>query len=163
MRPRHLLPTVALVAVLPMVGCSPAVPSTQDRLDYLRQVAVKGAETGTLLRDQEAPDIDKARCGRAFEGLTRPEDYPSDMPGGGVSKEWAGQIREVFIDSCVSGKAQSTSGATTTDTTTTAPTTTGTTTDTTTETTTETTTTTTSAAPPGVPDATLPTTTATTR
>lgn len=149
MRPRHLLPTVALVAVLPMVGCSPAVPSTQDRLDYLRQVAVKGAETGTLLRDQEAPDIDKARCGRAFEGLTRPEDYPSDMPGGGVSKEWAGQIREVFIDSCVSGKAQSTSGATTTDTTT--------------ETTTETTTTTTSAAPPGVPDATLPTTTATTR
>lgn len=149
MRPRHMFPTVALVAVLPIVACSPAVPSTEDRLQYLREVARQGAETGRLLRDQEAPNIDKARCGRAFDGLTRPEDYPSDQPNGGVSKEWAAQIREVFIDSCVSGKAKagSTSPTTTTTTTTTAETTTTTAeTTTTTETTTapdETTTTTT--------------------
>lgn len=144
-----MFPTVALVAVLPIVACSPAVPSTEDRLQYLREVAQQGAETGRLLRDQEAPNIDKARCGRAFDGLTRPEDYPSDQPNGGVSKEWAAQIREVFIDSCVSGKAKagSTSPTTTTTTTTTAETTTTTAeTTTTTETTTapdETTTTTT--------------------
>jgi hypothetical protein len=135
-----MFPTVALVAVLPIAGCSPSVPSTEDRLNYLRQVAQQGAETGNLLRDQEAPDIDKSRCGRAFDGLTRPEDYPSDAPDGGVSKEWAAQIREVFIDSCVSGKAKSGSGpiSPTTTTTTTSPTTTTTTTAPTTTTTTTT-------------------------
>lgn len=134
-----MIPTVALLAVLPIVACSPAVPSTEERLEYLREVARQGAEAGTLLRDQEAPNIDKARCGRAFEGLTRPEDYPSDQPNGGVSKEWAAQIREVFIDSCVSGKAKSNSTSSTTTTTTT---TTTETTPTTTPTTTTTTTTT---------------------
>ncbi len=122
-----MIPTVALVAVMPLSACDSTIPTTEDRLAYLRQVAQQGAETGRLLRDQQAPDIDKERCGRAFDGLTRPEDYPADQPSGGVSKEWAAQIREFFIDSCVSGKARATPGessettTTTTTTTTTAP------------------------------------------
>ncbi|HYQ69167.1 hypothetical protein [Actinophytocola sp.] len=125
MRPRHMFPTVALAAVLPVVaGCTSSAATTQERIVYLRQVAAQGAETGDLLRDQEAPDIDKARCARAFEGLTRPEDYPADQDNGSASKEWAAQIREFFIDSCVSGKPKSAPGdtdTTTTSTTTTTP------------------------------------------
>jgi hypothetical protein len=122
MRPRHLFPTVALAAVLPVVaGCTSSAATTQERIVYLRQVAAQGAETGELLRDQEAPDIDKARCARAFEGLTRPEDYPADQDNGSASKEWAAQIREFFIDSCVSGKPKSTPGDSAPTTTTTTP------------------------------------------
>lgn len=109
-----MIPTVALVAVLPLSACESSIPTTEERLDYLRQIAQQGAETGVLLRDQEAPDINKDRCGRAFEGLTRPEDYPSDLPNGEVSKNWSAQIREVFVDSCVSGKAKAKPGETTT-------------------------------------------------
>jgi hypothetical protein len=117
-----MFPTVALAAVLPVVaGCSSSAATTQERIVYLRQVAAQGAETGALLRDQEAPDIDKARCARAFEGLTRPEDYPADQDNGGASKEWSAQIREFFIDSCVSGKPKSAPGDADTTTTTTPP------------------------------------------
>jgi hypothetical protein len=137
MRTRHVIPTLAFVAVLPLSACSSPAATTEERITYLRQVAQQGADTGNLLRAQEAPQIDKTRCGRAFDGLTRREDYPSDQTGGGVSKEWAAQIREFFVDSCVSGKAKATPGGTTTTTTTT--TTTGPTTTTTTGPTTTTT------------------------
>lgn len=148
MRPRHAIPTLTLVAVL--TGCSSGATTYEDRIAYLRQVAKQGAEAGTLLRDQDAPRIDKERCARAFEGLTRPEDYPADTASGGVSKEWAAQIREFFIDSCVSGKPRSAPGdATRPTTTTTTPeaTTTTTTPPPTTTTTTPTTTTTTTTTP----------------
>jgi hypothetical protein len=118
MRPRHAFPVLALVAVLPLSACDSSSATTEDRIAYLRQVAEQGAETGNLLRAQEAPRIDKDRCTRAFNGLTRPEDYPRDTPDG-VSQEWAAQIREFFVDSCVSGKAKPTSGGLTTTTTTT--------------------------------------------
>ena len=144
MRPRHAIPTLALVAVLPLSGCTSSAATTEERIAYLRLVAQQGADTGNLLRAQEAPQIDKARCGRAFDGLTRRADYPSDLADGGVSKEWSLQIREFFVDSCVSGKAKTTpSGQDTATTTTPGPTT-------TTEediTTTTTTTTTTTVAP----------------
>lgn len=78
MRPRHAIPALTLMAVLPLAACTESSATTQERIVYLRQVARQGAETGNLLRDQEAPRIDKARCTRAFEGVTRPEDYPSD-------------------------------------------------------------------------------------
>jgi hypothetical protein len=146
MRPRHAIPTLALVAVLPLSGCSSSAATTEERLAYLREVAQQGADTGNLLRAQEAPKIDKERCGRAFDGLTRRADYPSDLADGGVSKEWSLQIREFFVDSCVSGKAKATSGGqdtSTTPTTTTAPSTTTTTEEDAPTTTTTTTTTTT--------------------
>src|SRR5262245_56664446 len=108
MRRRHAIPALTLMAVLPLAGCdSPDTATTEERINYLRQVAQQGAETGNLLRDQEAPKIDKERCTRAFNALTRPEDYPHDTTDG-VSKEWAAQIREFFVDSCVSGKAKAT-------------------------------------------------------
>ena len=146
MRPRHAIPTLALVAVLPLSGCSSSAATTEERLAYLREVAQQGADTGNLLRAQEAPRIDKERCGRAFDGLTRRADYPADLADGGISKEWALQIREFFIDSCVSGKARATSGGQSPTTTTTPA---------------EPTTTTTSTIPP-IPPATTTTTTTTT-
>jgi hypothetical protein len=143
MRSRHAIPTLALVAVLPLAGCTSSTATTEDRIAYLRQVAKQGAEVGDLLRDQGAPRIDKARCGKAFDAVTRREDYPADTNSGGVSDGWAAQIREFFVDSCVSGEPKSTSGPTGTTTTTTTPFTTTTTLPTTTTTTTTITTTTT--------------------
>jgi hypothetical protein len=138
MRRRHAIPALTIMAALPLAGCdSTSTATTEERIDYLRQVAQQGAETGNLLRDQEAPKIDKERCTRAFTAVTRPEDYPKDTANG-VSKEWAAQIREFFVDSCVSGKAKPTSTSTTTPTTTLSDTTTTTTTPTTTTTTTTT-------------------------
>ncbi|MFL6127013.1 hypothetical protein [Actinophytocola sp.] len=119
MRPRQVVLTLALVAALPLAGCTGSPSTYEERIAYLRKVAQEGAEAGNLLRAQEAPLIDKARCTRAFNGLTRPEDYPADTASGGVSKEWADQIREFWIDSCVSGKPKRTSDASTTTTTTT--------------------------------------------
>jgi hypothetical protein len=153
MRSRHAIPTLALVAVLPLTGCTSSTATTEERIAYLRQVARQGAETGNLLRDQEAPRIDKARCTRAFEGVTRREDYPADT-NSGVSEEWEAQIREFFIDSCVSGKPKPVSGETTT--TTTGTTTRGTTTPTPTTTPTTTTTTTTTTLTPGTTTTTTP-------
>jgi hypothetical protein len=112
MRSRHAIPTLALVAVLPLTGCTSSTATTQDRIAYLRQVAKQGAEVGDLLRDQDAPRIDKERCGKAFDAVTRREDYPADTNSGGVSAEWAAQIREFFVDSCVSGEPKSASGPT---------------------------------------------------
>ena len=134
---------LTLGAVVPLAACTSAA-SFEERMDYLRQVAKQGAETHDLLAAQEAPRIDKERCDRAFNGVVRAEDFPSDMSGGGQSKEWAAQIREFFVDSCVSGKPKPPGGdePPVTTTTTTVPTTTTTTPTTTTTTTAPTTTTT---------------------
>lgn len=121
MRSRQVILVVTLGAAVPLAACTSAA-SFEERMDYLRQVANQGAETHDLLAAQEAPRIDKERCERAFAGVVRTEDFPSDLNGGGQTKEWVAQIREFFVDSCVSGKPKPAGGrepATTTTTTTT--------------------------------------------
>lgn len=103
MRSRQVILVLTLGAAVPLAGCT-AAASFEERMDYLRQVARQGAETHDLLAAQEAPRIDKERCDRAFNGVVRSEDFPSDQSSGGQSREWAAQIREFFVDSCVSGK-----------------------------------------------------------
>ncbi|MFI7673082.1 hypothetical protein [Actinophytocola sp. NPDC049390] len=104
---RRVILVLTLGAVVPLAGCTSAA-GFEERMDFLRQMSRQGAQTHDLLAAQEAPDIDEERCDRAFDGIVRTEDFPSDLPSGGQSKEWAAQIREFFVDSCVSGKPKPT-------------------------------------------------------
>ncbi|YCK40220.1 hypothetical protein ACNF49_41000 [Actinomadura sp. ATCC 39365] len=72
-------------------------------MTYLRKVAGRGVDTYKLLYSQEA-QIDKARCERAFVGNGVIDDIPDDVAGGGETAEWRGQVKEFFVDSCISGK-----------------------------------------------------------
>ncbi|MGV9600715.1 hypothetical protein ACWDR1_29035 [Streptosporangium sandarakinum] len=70
---------------------------------FLHKVANRGVDTYKLLYSQDAR-IDKARCERAFEGSGADGDMPSDVAGGTSTPEWRGQVKEFFVDSCISGK-----------------------------------------------------------
>lgn len=99
--------SAALLAVAAVgAGCSgPA--SYDERMAYLRTVAKQGAETHQLLVDQAAPAIDIKRCTDAWTGLQDQSSFPSDTSAGSAqpyTEEWARQIQQFFVDSCVSGK-----------------------------------------------------------
>lgn len=67
---------------------------------YLRLIANRGVETHRLLASQ-GTTIDAKRCEAAYYALkTNP---PDDIAGGGDSLEWKGQVRQFFVDSCVTG------------------------------------------------------------
>ncbi|MEU5869597.1 hypothetical protein ABZ815_51130 [Nonomuraea sp. NPDC047529] len=94
--------TAAVITAIATIGCSPA--STYDqRMTYLRKVAGRGVDTYKLLYSQEA-QIDKGRCERAFVGNGVINDAPDDVTGGGETPEWRAQVKEFFVDSCISGK-----------------------------------------------------------
>jgi len=95
---------VVVSAVLLVAGCA-RTSTYEERMNYLRKVAQQGADTHQLLVSQEGPKTDPARCGAAWDGLKRPSEFPTDgFTGENTSKELANQIREFFVDSCVSGK-----------------------------------------------------------
>jgi hypothetical protein len=74
-------------------------------MTYLRKVAQRGADAHQLLAAQEAPKVDKKRCDDAYAGLQGSAgDVPWDDPVRGTSTDWTAQIREFWVDSCVSGK-----------------------------------------------------------
>lgn len=120
MRSRHVIPALVLTVAFPLAGCTSAA-SYDERMEYLRKMAEQGAETHQLLVDQGAPEIDKARCIRAFDALINKNEFPGDQPDGGTSEQLSDQIREIFVDSCVSGRPGPGSGAPKTTTTTTGP------------------------------------------
>ncbi len=95
--------TLAVFAAI-ISACS--VATYQERLDYLRTVASRGAETHALIQSQEAP-ITPERCADAYEAINDSSTAPSDMAGGGQSPVWRSQIKAFFVDSCVSGKPRS--------------------------------------------------------
>lgn len=103
MSPRRIaLAAAAAVAVVTVAaGCSDS--TYEERLTFLHKVAERGVDTYKLLYSQEAK-IDKERCERAFNGSGADGDAPSDMATGGRTPQWQGQIKEFFVDSCVSGK-----------------------------------------------------------
>ncbi|MEV0590656.1 hypothetical protein [Nonomuraea cavernae] len=70
---------------------------------FLRKSANRGVDTYKLLYSQEAK-IDKARCERAFNGSGASSDMPPDMQTGGSTPQWQAQVKEFFVDSCISGK-----------------------------------------------------------
>jgi hypothetical protein len=95
---RHQTAAAALASTLfvALAGCS-SDATYDERMNYLRKVAQRGADTHTLIASQEA-NIDKPRCERAFNALnTDDEPYTSDT-------YFDGQIKEFFVDSCISGK-----------------------------------------------------------
>lgn len=118
MRSRHVIPALVLTVAFPLAGCTSSA-SYEERMEYLRKMAEQGAETHELLRDQGA-EIDKARCVRAFDALINKSEFPGDQPDGKTSEQLSNQIRETFVDSCVSGKPGEDTDETTTTTTTTA-------------------------------------------
>ena len=89
--------TLALLALLTAAGCSSA--SYTERMAYLRKVANRGVETHNLLAAQGAK-IDAKRCDAAYDALD--EDLPNDE-GTGESIAWRAQVRQFFVDSCVTG------------------------------------------------------------
>jgi len=90
----------ALSACL-VAGCSTA--TYDEKMAFLKKTAARGVDHYRLLYSQEA-HIDKARCERVFEGARLWEEAPRDLSGGGLSPGWNAQIKEYFVDSCVSGK-----------------------------------------------------------
>ncbi|MFE2754024.1 hypothetical protein ACFXGA_18700 [Actinosynnema sp. NPDC059335] len=100
----RLAAVTAAAAVLALAGCAGPVAPYEERMGYLRKVAAQGAETHGLLRDQDAPKIDKDRCLGAWIRLQNPGEIPSDLHGGGSSLDWRNRVQEFFVDSCVSGK-----------------------------------------------------------
>ncbi|WP_433357916.1 hypothetical protein ACQP25_45290 (plasmid) [Microtetraspora malaysiensis] len=101
MTPRKKITIAAAAAALTVIaGCSSS--TYEERLAFLRKVANRGVDTYKLLYSQEAR-IDKARCERAFDGSGAADDAPPDSSGG-RTPEWRGQVKEFFVDSCLSGK-----------------------------------------------------------
>lgn len=89
---------LSAAAGLVLTGCG---VSYDEKRDYLREVAVRGAETHALIAASEGkPDAE--RCKAARDGLI--DDVPDDQNGGGESETWLKQVEAFFVDSCVSGK-----------------------------------------------------------
>ena len=99
---RFTAATAAAVLTLTLAGCA---ASYDERMQYLRKVAQRGADTHKLMVEQEAPIIDKKRCETAYEGVQGPHgDAPYDLHMASYSGPWLDQIKEFWVDSCVSGK-----------------------------------------------------------
>jgi hypothetical protein len=98
---RFVAAASAGLAVVVLTGCAPAA-TYEQRIDYLRKVAVRGAETHALLVAQQVTTIDKKRCEDAYAGLAG-SDIPDDTSGAGASQPWLQQVQQFFVDSCVSG------------------------------------------------------------
>ncbi|MFI7644355.1 hypothetical protein [Nonomuraea sp. NPDC049400] len=71
-------------------------------MTYLRTAAQRGVDTYKLLHSQEA-HIDKARCERAYNGSGVIDEAPYVEPSDG-REAWHAQVKEFFVDSCLSGK-----------------------------------------------------------
>jgi hypothetical protein len=130
---RRRLSLIAIVpaaasALLLVGGCSAA--SYDQKIDYLHTVAERGAQMHTtLVNEQEKPT--QPRCTAAYTALIgtdkvtipnggsgleahAPEDAPNDVDvadgGPGVSPDYAGQISDFYITSCVTGVPKPTPG-----------------------------------------------------
>jgi hypothetical protein len=91
---------LALAFAFAATGCS---ASYDERMAYLRKAAARGVDTYKLLYSQEAPRIDKARCERAYVGNGVADEAPWVDASDGAAA-WRAQVKEFFVDSCVSGK-----------------------------------------------------------
>jgi hypothetical protein len=96
----------ACAAMLLLTGCA---VTYDERMNYLRKVANRGADTHKFIRAQEAL-VDKARCERAFTGNGAGRDAPTDRDLSSGSEGWDAQVKEFFVDSCISGKPKAVPG-----------------------------------------------------
>jgi len=115
----------AAAALLLLAACGSAA-SYDQKIDYLRTAATRGAQMhATLLGEQEKPD--RSRCTTAYGALTGtdhvavnsndvavnndyvPGDAPKDLDfstpfdDAEVSQGYADQIKDFYITSCVTG------------------------------------------------------------
>jgi hypothetical protein len=107
--------TIAVVTTMTLLAGCGKNATYQQRIDYLHQVALRGAETHNLVASQDVV-TDRARCERAYAGLNTndaPEVDGDAAPGGNSAHGWQSQIEEFFVDSCVSGKPKPAPGDTT--------------------------------------------------
>jgi hypothetical protein len=105
---RRILAAAVTSLALSLTACSTAA-SYQTRMAYLRKIANRGVETHNLLASQGA-QVTAKRCGDAFEGL-KDESPPIDTDPG-PSKAWVDQIKQFFVDSCVTGYPKPVPGGT---------------------------------------------------
>ncbi|MEU9873257.1 MULTISPECIES: hypothetical protein [Actinomadura] len=56
---------------------------------------------GAMLLAAQGAKIDAKRCKAAYHGL-QDDEIPADKSGS-ISTEWREQVRQFFVDSCVSG------------------------------------------------------------
>lgn len=99
MRRGHLI-AAAITAAMALAGCSGEELTYEKKRDYLRKVAIRGAETHALIAASEG-NPDKGRCEKAEDALN--DDAPWDGTNA-ANAEWQAQVRAFFVDSCVSGK-----------------------------------------------------------
>lgn len=102
---------ILVIALAVPLTAACATSTYDERMAYLKKIAVRGVDTYKLLYSQDAR-IDKARCKRAFEGGGVGDDMPPDTTSGGMSEVWTAQVEEFFVDSCVSGKPKPVPGET---------------------------------------------------
>lgn len=86
------------MAVL-LLGCSAGY---DDRMSYLREVALRGLETHNLLRNQ-GTGVNEQSCRIARGGLI--DDIPSDNSGDPEpSREWTQLVEQTFMRACTTGR-----------------------------------------------------------
>lgn len=91
----------AIVLVVTLIsGCA---ADYDERMSYLRTVALRGIETHNLLRNQGS-SVDESSCQLAQKGLI--DDIPNDIGGTETraSKEWTELVEQTFMRACTSGR-----------------------------------------------------------
>lgn len=99
--------TAVVTLGLMAVGCS-AASTYDERIEYLNTVSARGVELHDLIIAGDG-DPDDERCRELYAGLE--EEVPS-FEDWGVSnweeeEAFIAQAEQVFVDSCLSGKAAS--------------------------------------------------------
>lgn len=93
------LVSLAATAAMLSSACS---ADYDDRMSYLREVALRGLETHNLLRNQ-GTGVNEQSCKIAQEGLI--DDIPSDNSGDPEpSKEWTQLVQQTFMRACTTGR-----------------------------------------------------------
>src|SRR5262245_52486359 len=92
-RNRAIPLTSLLVAVSLVAGCAGA--DYDERMTYLRTIALRGLEAHNLLRNQ-GTSVDDKSCRLALKGLI--DDIPDDIGGAEprASKEWTQLVEQTF-------------------------------------------------------------------
>ncbi|MDG4756393.1 hypothetical protein [Micromonospora sp. WMMD710] len=101
MKTRSVAVTALALSLTASLAACVKSASYDERMEYLRTVAQRGADTHALIKSQEST-IDKERCERAYEGLND-NDAPN-VESYDNREGFLNQIKEFFVDSCVSGK-----------------------------------------------------------
>lgn len=88
------------LSAVALTGCGSGA-SYSERMAYLRKIANRGVETHNFIVSQGAK-ISSNRCSDAYDAL-QDNKPPSDQGDGVTSSVWLAEVKQFFVDSCVSG------------------------------------------------------------